>query len=69
MLMDEARGRQMWAHTSTVLAMMANINRNPKKSRAMRPADFNPYGKSDGRGGYRIPIRADNIAVLKRLLR
>jgi len=66
--MEEAHDREMWLHTSTALAMLANVNRNPKKSRAMRPADFNPYWKGDGRSGYGIPVRADNIAVLKCLL-
>jgi len=68
MIMDEGRDRQLWAHTSSVLSLIANVNRNPKKSRAMRPADFNPWLACGDSGGNRIPIRADNIAVLKNLL-
>ena len=41
--MAEARCRDNWSHTSTVLAMLANCNRNPKKSRAFKPADFDPF--------------------------
>lgn len=41
--MAEARGREAWAHTSAVLAMTANINRDPKRTKAFKPADFNPY--------------------------
>ena len=41
--MAEAKGREAWAHTSAVLAMTANVNRDPKRTRAFRPADFNPH--------------------------
>ncbi len=65
--MAEGRDRQLWAHTSSRMALLANVNRDPKKCRVLRPADFNPYAdaKALRRG---IPIRADNIQVLKRLL-
>jgi hypothetical protein len=62
--MAEARGREMWGHTSTVLAMIANCNRDPKKSRAFNPADFNPYAAKRRRG---IPITAGNIDILRRI--
>ena len=41
--MAEARGREAWAHTSAVLAMTANVNRDPKRTKAFKSADFNPY--------------------------
>jgi hypothetical protein len=41
--MAEARSRQQWAHTSALLALLANAHRDPKKTRAFKPADFNPY--------------------------
>jgi hypothetical protein len=41
--MAEARGRDYWNHTSAVLAMIANVNRDPKKTPAFQPADFDPY--------------------------
>lgn len=66
--MSEGRDRQLWGHTSCVLAMVANVHRDPKKGRAMRPADFNPY--VEGRGGGRgIPVTPDNMEVLKRLMK
>ena len=43
-LMAEARARQAWAHTSTVLAMLANVNRDPKKHGPYRPEDFHLHG-------------------------
>jgi len=41
--MAEARGRDNWAHTSAMMALIANVNRDPKKGRAFKPADFDPY--------------------------
>ena len=47
--MAEARGRDAWAHTSTVLAMIANVNRDPKKTPAFQPADFDPHQLAEPR--------------------
>ena len=34
----------LWNHTSTVMSLMANANRNPKKKPSpYKPSDFNPY--------------------------
>jgi len=42
--MADGRCREEWAHTSTVMALLANINRDPKKkSSPFKPADFDPY--------------------------
>lgn len=41
--MAEARGRADWSRTSVILALIANIHRDPKKTRAFKPTDFNPY--------------------------
>ena len=43
MWMAEAKGRDAWAHTSAVLALIANVNRDPKKTPAFQPADFDPF--------------------------
>lgn len=37
---DEAK----WFHTSSLMALMANVN--AKKGKSFSPADFNPYLKS-----------------------
>jgi hypothetical protein len=63
--MAEARGRANWAHTSTVLALLANVNRDPKRTRAFKPSDFNPFETRRARGG--VPLVAENLAVLKRV--
>jgi hypothetical protein len=41
--MAEARCRERWAHTSAVLALIANVHRDPKRSRVFKPADFDPH--------------------------
>ena len=45
LLMAEARSEHNWAHTSALLALIANVNRDPKKSKAYKPADFNPFSE------------------------
>ena len=64
-MMAEGRDRQLWAHTSCVLALLWNVNRDPKRGRPKRPADFNPYLPASPRG---IPLNAENIGQLKALL-
>jgi hypothetical protein len=41
--MADSRGKDNWNHTSSLLAMLFNINRDPKKQRAVSPEVFNPY--------------------------
>jgi hypothetical protein len=41
--MAEAKSCQAWNHTASILAMIASVHRDPKKSRAPRPADFHPH--------------------------
>ncbi len=60
--MGEARSRQAWAHTSSLLAMLANIHRDPKKSRTYKPADFNPHAS-----GSRLSLPKVDIQVLKQV--
>ena len=67
--MAEGSDRRQWAHTSCLLAMIANVNRDPKKTRAFRSDDFNPYSDAGRKHRRGIPVRADNIHVLKALLR
>lgn len=40
--MAQARQQEAWNHTAALLAMLANVNRDPKKGRALRPTDFHP---------------------------
>ncbi len=61
--MAEARGREAWGRTATLLALLANLHRDPKKHRAFRPSDFNPYETKRKTG---MPIDAKNIGLLKK---
>jgi len=47
--MAEGRSKQMWTHTSCIMALIANVNRDPKKTRAFKPDDFNPYAQVEVR--------------------
>jgi len=60
--MAEGRQRHAWIHTSSLLALIANANRDPKKHRPFKPSDFDPYANKRQKG---IPITKDNVAVLK----
>ena len=60
LLMAESRSQDNWAHTSAILALVANVNRDPKKSRAFKPSDFNPHAKTS------VSMKAD-ISVLKQV--
>ena len=61
--MVDARAEVQWAHTSTVLAMIANVNRDTgKRPTPFKPADFNPLAGKTGKG---IALTADNIGILK----
>jgi len=51
--MAEARSRDEWSRTSSLMALLANCNRDPKKTRAYRPSDFDPFSKTSQ------PIKAD----------
>ena len=41
--MAEARQRDEWARASSLMALIANANRDPRKHRAFRPTDFDPF--------------------------
>lgn len=61
-LMAEARATNEWAHTSAVLAMLANAHRDPKKTRVFTPNDFNPL---EARKRKRLPGRSKDLSILK----
>lgn len=61
--MAEGRQRENWTHTSHVLALIANVNRDPKKTPAFEPADWNPMLQRQEESD---PPEAD-ITILKTL--
>jgi len=62
--MAEGLGRERWAHTSTLLAMIANAHRDPKKTRPFKPSDFDPYADSSHRGDA-VEIDKGNVQLLR----
>jgi hypothetical protein len=61
--MAEGLGRQHWAHTSALCAVLANTNRS-KKQRPYSPDDFNPYATKTSRPGV-IEVNPENIGLLR----
>ncbi|MEN6385314.1 MAG: hypothetical protein ABFD79_08945 [Phycisphaerales bacterium] len=39
----EYRDRMEWNRVSALMALLCNINSDPKKARTFYPTDFNPY--------------------------
>ena len=45
--MFEARREYDWSHTSSVMALIANVNRDPDKCDPFEPDEFNPLCQPD----------------------
>ena len=42
--MAEGKSQNNWQHTSSIMALIANVNRDPKqRARPFKPSDFDPY--------------------------
>ena len=63
--MAEARVDAEWNHTSATLAMLANVNRDPKKHGPYRPEDFHPLKRRGNSQGIRVTPQ--NIGLLKKV--
>jgi len=67
--MAEGLGRERWAHTSIICSLIANANRDPKKHRAFKPSDFDPFcqkARMDRRS--RTVADTESLALLKEAL-
>jgi len=64
--MAEGLGRERWAHTSLLCALVANANRDPKRGRPFKPSDFDPYARQDRRE--RTDVDRESLATLKEAL-
>ena len=62
--MAEGHGRDRWGRLSVLCSLIANCNRDPKKGRAFKPSDFNPY---EGKPDEAIEITPENIGSLKQV--
>ena len=63
--MAEGHGREQWNHTSSLMWIIAMVNRDPKKGRKPKPEHFNPYA-----GKRRRPKEAsrEELAMLRQAL-
>ena len=43
--MVEGRGKFEWSQTASLMALAANLVRDPKNGQAASPADFNPFAQ------------------------
>jgi hypothetical protein len=62
--MAEARQFDLWNYASSVMALLANLQRDPKKGRALRPQDFHPLSHLRAAPREPTPIKAD-LSILK----
>jgi hypothetical protein len=65
--MGEARSQILWNHTSSVLAMLANIHRDAKRSKVYHPSDFSPHGKKRSQPRTMVGIEALKHVFIDRM--
>jgi len=58
--MAEGRAKDDWTRTSALLALLANCHRDPKRTRALKPSDFDPFAKRSAP----IPIDMANLKAV-----
>lgn len=64
--MADGRRREFWEHTSHLMWLTREVNCDPKRSRRMKPTDFNPYAHPSV-GNKVGPTEKVTIATLKGL--
>jgi hypothetical protein len=60
----ELRDRMEWNRVSALMALLCNINRDPKKSKTAIPADFNPYTQKEIKRTNVIEVTDDKSKAL-----
>lgn len=43
--MAEGKVTEAWNHTAHVMTLLANLNRDPKKTKPFEPSQFHPYAR------------------------
>ena len=46
-MMADARGKFEWEQTASLMALIVNLVRDPKKSKPAKPEAFNPYAQKE----------------------
>jgi hypothetical protein len=59
--MAEGRQKHDWQRTSALMALIANVHRDPRKGRALKAEDFDPT--RDG-GHAAVPVEMDTLKKL-----
>ena len=54
--MSEARGRSEWACFSSIMALLVNMFRDPKKTKVISPNEFNPYMEKKSKNKVTVPV-------------
>lgn len=57
--MADGRGKLEWAQTSNLMAMIVNVMRDPKKSKAASASEFKPYMQKKYAGKAPLSILRD----------
>ena len=63
--MAEAKSRDQWNHTAAVLALVANCHRDPKKTGAFKPEQFNPLAEKPE--PVKLKDKDEAFAILKQV--
>lgn len=64
--MHDGRSKSDWGHTSAILALIANVNRDPKrKPDSFKPSDFDPHAR---RAAASMPVPKVSMKSLKSTL-
>lgn len=64
--MYRGRSELAWQPVSVLCCLIANVNRDPKKTKPFSPADFNPWeAGTRNHSKTKHPINKDTIAMLK----
>ena len=64
--MAEGLGRERWGHTAQMLSLIANCSRDPKKHRAFKPDDFNPYAEKKTRSNDIIEVTPETLEFFRK---
>lgn len=60
--MADGHMRERWSHTSSLMALLANLHRDPKKGKRFEARDFDPFARGQQRKPPAIPA---DITVLR----
>jgi len=66
--MAEGRDGAQWRHTSALMALIANVNRDPKKGKPFEPSDFDPHSITESREDV-IEVTPETVQEFKKAFR